>query len=304
MTAGQVIRVIDPHLHLFDLPQGRYAWLEHLGPRQKQKIARSFSLNDIELSGPLSLVGFVHIEAGFDNDRPWREIECIEALQSQHAHKDNPISLRSAGNIDLRVSPPAFKHAIDKQLVFYSCKAMRHILDEQAAEILSHEHAIENLKCLAKHNILFELQMPFTQSDAVAPLLKLLDAIPNLQLVINHAGAYPIAQADTINDEHKQAVKMWKANLSSVAKYPQVSVKCSGWEMAKTDYDIADLRPCIEHIKACFGSSRMMFASNFPLVLFAQSYQSYWEMMLELALVCDIKPEQVCYENAHRIYGF
>ena len=63
------MKIIDAHLHLFDLQAGEYRWLSPDNPPfwpDKPVIAKNFSESDLVVSAPEQLSGFVHIEAGFD----------------------------------------------------------------------------------------------------------------------------------------------------------------------------------------------------------------------------------------------
>ena len=71
------MKIIDPHLHLFDLSQGEYSWLKPECPPfwpDKSLVAKNFSEHDLRLNESLKLTGFVHIDAGFNNQQPRREI--------------------------------------------------------------------------------------------------------------------------------------------------------------------------------------------------------------------------------------
>ena len=75
-------RLFDPHVHLFDLSQGDYHWLRRKGAPfwpQKQAITRNFKQQDLHLKEPLQHCGAVHIEAGFDNAEPARELQWLAA---------------------------------------------------------------------------------------------------------------------------------------------------------------------------------------------------------------------------------
>ena len=69
---------IDPHVHLFALQEGDYHWLKPNNPPfwpDKDVIAKSTYEHHLRRASKGKLTGFVHIEAGFDNERPWREID-------------------------------------------------------------------------------------------------------------------------------------------------------------------------------------------------------------------------------------
>ena len=93
------MKIIDPHLHLFALELGHYHWLKAENPPfwpDKQHIYKSFDETDLMLTAPYSLAGFIHIEAGFDNEQPWRELAALE----QSCNKP----FRAIANIDLTSS--------------------------------------------------------------------------------------------------------------------------------------------------------------------------------------------------------
>ncbi|MFC4699546.1 amidohydrolase family protein [Glaciecola siphonariae] len=339
-----MISIIDPHIHLFDRSHGEYAWLKCLPTEHARKIARDFGPADIQLKAPFKLEALVHIEAGFDNERPWRELENIERKLATYAHSTisadascnkplelSPLSakthnqglapqriaLKSAGCIDLTERPAVFARTLTKLLNHRSLAALRHILDDDAVATLQHPNTLSNLAqlsnsktCVRKQGIesglLFELQMNVSDSHAVDALVGILYRLPNLEVVLNHAGFAPIggghANLGLLNK------MQWQLNLARLSALPNLFIKCSGWEMTSNgqstpSYNDSDLVSVIQHVIACFGAQRIMFASNFPLVRYEYEYQAYWMMMSRLARRCNLDVEQVCFENAKRIYN-
>ena len=267
--ATNKIKIIDPHLHLFDLTKGDYQWLSPNNPPfwpDKDIISKNFSEQDLTLLAPLSLAGFVHIEAGFDNEQPWREIQWLE----QHCN----LPFRSIAAIDLTLPETSFIQQLDKLSAYLSVVGIRHIFDEQALSLLTNNQVITNFKILDKRALIFELQMPFCCGDSVNALREVISANENISFIINHAGFPPL-------DTSSNNWTLWQKNLLSVAHYKNVAIKCSGWEMISREYTPiwqgAAVKFCIE----AFSYSRVMLASNFPLVLFALSYQSYWQTIVE-----------------------
>ena len=128
---------IDPHIHFFALQHGHYDWLKPNNPpywRDKSVIARSVYERDLFKGNHATLGGFVHIEAGFDNGQPWREVVFLE----QHCVKP----FRSVANIDLRSSTSLSD--IDRLKRFRSVVGLRHILDDDAATA---DGQIEFIEC-------------------------------------------------------------------------------------------------------------------------------------------------------------
>jgi len=294
MTA-KPLKIIDPHIHLFNLEQGEYQWLKTNNPPywpNKAHIAKSFTEQDITLNSAFELAGFVHIEAGFDNQQPWREIAYLE--------KSCQFPFRSIAFIDLLLTTQEFKQHLKQILSYQSVVGCRYILDHQALEILTNPQALANLSMLAQHNLLFELQMSLSDNLAVSALIQLLTAQPKLTLIINHAGSPQLANRldSTINTN-------WFKNITKLAQFTQCTIKCSGWEMVDNNYTLAQIQVIIKLCLTAFGEQRVMLASNFPLCLFSKSYQNYWQDLQLLVKMLNLNEQQqalLFYKNARRCY--
>ncbi|REL25985.1 amidohydrolase [Thalassotalea euphylliae] len=299
------MRIIDPHLHLFDLDCGDYSWLKPENPPywpDKQIITRNFDCSALTLEQPFSLAGFVHIEAGFDNNQPWREIAWLEKTVS--------LPFKSVATIDLSAELPSYCETLAKLNTFSSVVGVRHILDESAEAILEQANIIEKFNMLANLGLHFELQLSLADSAAQSLLSAILDRVPNLRIMINHAG-WP--SLDITQDTS------WQAGVQRLARYDNIAIKCSGWEMTARDYCAHWQQQVIDYAIACFGRHRVMLASNFPLSLFSNSYQALWQGYCDILKQSHLSNEvpnkvsnnvpsevvnQLCFENAYTWYGF
>jgi predicted TIM-barrel fold metal-dependent hydrolase len=260
-------QLIDAHLHLFNLAQGNYHWLKEKNPPfwpDKNIINQSFNEQDLKLTPSFELGGFIHIEAGFDNKQPWREISWLES----HCK----IPFRSVAAVDLTLDKDAFIQQVDQLLSYKSVVGCRHILDEQAAEILQSNDISNNLNYLASKQLSFDLQMPLTDKKSVDLLVKLLTSIPVLTIMINHAG-WPPYQSDFKG----KAWLDWQDAINTLSQFKQCAIKCSGWEMIDRNYSDDFIARVISSCIDAFGDNRVMLASNFPLNLFHQSYENLWQ---------------------------
>lgn len=288
------MQIIDPHLHLFDLAKGDYHWLKPENQpawHDKHLICNDFNEQDLTLNSPFELSGFVHIEAGFDNQRPWREIQWLE--------KSVSTPFKSIATVDLTVESLEFSKLVNKLSTFNSVVGVRHILDDEAFNILTHKNTLTNLLLLAHSGLHFELQMPLANQKAIRHLTALLQQCPKLRVVINHCGWPALAPTwQKSNNEN------WLAGLTLLAAFPQITIKCSGWEMMHRDYQQGDIKAVIQQVIAAFSIERVMLASNFPLTLFNQSYQSLWQLYKSKLVFNHGGLEALCYGNAKRIYRF
>jgi predicted TIM-barrel fold metal-dependent hydrolase len=286
------MKIIDPHLHLFDLTKGDYHWLkannQPLWP-DKARINRNFSESDLQLSSNLELAGFVHIEAGFDNNKPWREIQWLQSVCK--------MPFRSVACIDLTLSPQLFTFHLKQLLTFKSVVGCRYILDEEAVTLLKNTQVQNNLRLLAQHKLSFDAQLILNDNKSVQALINVLKDIPELRVIINHAG-WP--SVDESNTEYNH----WLTNIRSLAKFPQCAIKCSGWEMTDRRYKQAWVINIIDICFTHFGEGRVMLASNFPLCLFTRDYGVLWQNYCESTGFSQHLLASATYNTAHDWYKF
>ena len=72
---------------------------------------------------------------------------------------------------------------------------------------------------------------------------------------------------------------------------------------AKPDWQIADLRRAVDHIRACFGPRRLLWGSDWPVVNLAGGYAKW--LAAAQSLLADLSPIEaggVFGGNAVRIY--
>ncbi|QUM82332.1 amidohydrolase family protein [Moritella sp. 5] len=284
--------IIDPHIHLFDRNKGSYAWLKPENPpywSDKEIINNDFFENDLILKSPLTLSGFVHIEAGFDNDSPWREIEWLESTVS--------CPFKSVACINLMLDPEDFIDHIKRLKKFSSVIGVRHILDEQAHRLLTSHVAQMNLVYLATTGLHFEAQLSGSDTKGINALVNVARQNLGLTFIISHAAFAPL-------DSTHQTLQCWKNGMVSLAAFPNIVVKASGWEMTRRDYiNTNSIDTVITELLSLFGEDRIMLASNFPLALFTTSYQELWAYYKALDLPLPLL-EKLCHTNAKRIYQF
>jgi predicted TIM-barrel fold metal-dependent hydrolase len=290
------MKIIDPHIHLFNLEQGDYHWLKADNPpfwSDKYLINKTFTEKDLSLDLPLALAAFVHIEAGFDNNKPWRELAALE-------HNCNE-TYKAIASIDLTASSNGFAHYLELLAEHRSFIGVRHILDEQALKLLTDKQVITNFKNLndfaknSNQDLVFETQLILYENTAVNALCDVISDNPDISFIINHAGFPPA-------DIQEKQWLYWQNNLLKLATFSHVAMKCSGWEMTDRHYQPAWLNENLTLIFKYFGVKNMMLASNFPLCLFShKSYQTYWQSIITSDFFQALTKQEksaLCYDNA------
>ena len=294
------MKIIDPHLHLFNLTQGDYYWLDSKNPPfwpDKYKINKSFDEKSLSLTEPLELAGFVHIEAGFNNDQAWQEIAYLEKTCLK--------PFCSIAAIDFLAPSNLFTNTLDKLLSYNSMVGVRHIIDDQDHSIFNDKQALVNFESLNQYGLIFEMRLPLSltchqnQDQPLTVLTKVIANSSNTRFIINHAGFPP---TDTRSLEWQQ----WQNNLSILASHPNTVIKCSGWEMLDREYCEQWLSHCLSTCIDIFSLERVMLASNFPLCLFShENYNNYWLSIINTDVMSQYNGQQksaLLYNNALKFY--
>ncbi len=290
------MQIIDPHIHLFNLAKGQYHWLKESNPPfwpDKQVIHRDFCYTDLALTD-LKLVGLVHIEAGFDNHKPWLEIAWLEENWRVNGNK---LPLKTVAFVDITLNSHDFDLQLKQLSQYKSVVGCRYILDEDAGKLLSDHQVVRNLEILKERDWLFELHVSLTDEQMVHQVVNFCTEQNTPKMIINHAGFPP-----HISDI--ESWQLWRKHLAQLAQFDHLAMKCSGWEMTERAYDLAWLNAVLGQVIHFFGSERTMLASNFPLPLFSQPYNSLWQAYTQALDLTSEQLRQVCHDSAFHWYRF
>lgn len=145
-------------------------------------------------------------------------------------------------------------------------------------------------EAMVAHNLTFDaLVLP----RHLGRLRQLLARHPNLRCVIDHAAKPAIA--DSQFDE-------WAADIAAIAHDSAAYCKISGLlTEAGRDWKPADLAPYIAHLLLHFGSHRLIWGSDWPVLTLAATYDDWVETARSL-LPADISDGGIFGENAADLY--
>lgn len=128
------------------------------------------------------------------------------------------------------------------------------------------------LATVAEAGLVNELVVRMPQLPSVA---RAAAALPGSTFVLDHLGKPPIAAG---------GLEQWRSLITPVARLENVVVKLSGL-VAEADWATwtpADLRPYVETAVELFGTTRLMFGSDWPVLEVAASYAEVKDAMTEL----------------------
>jgi L-fuconolactonase len=144
--------------------------------------------------------------------------------------------------------------------------------------------------------------------------LELLRATPGTQFVLDHFGT-PLGVGEYAG-QRDEIYQKWRTDIASIAKCTNVVAKLGGlampdcgfgWDQrdrpASSDELVAAQQHYYHHVIECFGPSRCMFESNFPVDKRSLSYASYWNAMKKIASrYNEAEQHAMFYGTAERVY--
>ncbi len=128
-------------------------------------------------------------------------------------------------------------------------------------------------------------------------LRRLLDRYPDIPVVVDHGAKPPIAQGQR---------EPWARDLAIVARDSRTLCKVSGLVTESgSNWQVSDLKPYVDHLLECFGSSRLMWGSDWPVVNRAGGYER-WRKASDV-LMAGLPAEdrdRINGQTAASFYGF
>ncbi|MBM7070514.1 amidohydrolase family protein [Shewanella sp. 202IG2-18] len=276
--------IFDPHVHFIDLTKGHYHWLRNANEcwlKNVNQIKKNFSVEDLKLFPPFELDGFTHVEAGFDNTHPERELSFVSSISK----KASLISY-----LALDTPPTIFEQKLSLFMLFQQFIGIRDISEGEDFRRLKVDSVVTNLSLLESCQLIFEAQFNLDDHNAVTLFYSLARQRPKLKIVINHCGFVSPSNYES-----------WSYSIKKLSQCQNIYIKFCGFEMLSQCVTSEFKQEVLDTLLESFSESRVMFASNVPLCLTQKTYQQIWQEYSEMQL----KPEvwrKLSYENAKRVY--
>jgi L-fuconolactonase len=244
--------LIDAHHHLWKYSAEQYPWITG----DMELLQRDFLVDDLKkVVHQAGITGVVTVQAR----QTLEETEWLLALAGQNDFMRGVVGWVPLAEEDVHYRLEQFSQ-------FPKLKAVRHVLHDEADDLFmlrnDFNRGIAHLKefNLAYDLLIFERHLPQT--------IEFVDRHPHQIFVLDHI-AKPL-----IRDG---ALSPWKASILKLAERNNVYCKLSGMvtEADWTNWREKDLQPYFDIVIEAFGPERLMFGSDWPVVLVASSYQRW-----------------------------
>ncbi|MGG1572547.1 amidohydrolase family protein [Fictibacillus sp. NRS-1165] len=274
--------MIDSHQHFWKLQRNDYGWLsEDMGVLYQDYMPEDLTplLKQYQISGTV-------------------------VVQAAPAYEETLFLLSLYDRYDwicgvvgwLDLSSPSFPAQLASLLEHPGIVGLRPMLqDIEEPDWILQDQVTENVNCLHQHHLPLDLLI---NQKHIPSILTLLKALPELKAVVDHMAKPNISGGE---------LDGWKQDMKSLSEYPNVWCKVSGFmtEAEPYTWKTKDFEPYIGHIVETFGTSRLLFGSDWPVCLAAGSYQDTIEIIREnlQSTVSPAEMDQIFSENARQFYN-
>jgi L-fuconolactonase len=271
--------MIDAHQHFWRLDRGDYEWLTG----RPSPICRDFGPADLApILDRTGIARTILVQAAAS----LAETEFLLELAARASFVAGVV-----GWADLAAKDAAAtitRMAADKLLV-----GLRPMLQDIADDDFILRAELEPaLDAMLENGLVFDaLVVP----RHLCRVLVFLDRHPNLTVVVDH-GAKPFIR-DRVLDP-------WRDDMAAIARRGNSFCKLSGLVTeARADWSVADLRPYVAHLLNTFGSERLIWGSDWPVVNLGGGYERWLDATRTLLGALDPAERAAVFGgNATRIY--
>jgi L-fuconolactonase len=271
-TPSGAKQTIDSHVHFWKYDKKRDAWITSDMKILQQdylpeQLALNFKRNGVD--------GCLAVQA----DSSELETRFLVELAKTH-----PVIKGVVGWIDL--SKPEAEERLHEFSVHSIISGYRHIVQSEADDFLTKKDFLRGVRALKEYDYSYDLLIYPRQLPAA---LKFVSSLPDQKIVLDHC-AKPDIKAKKMED--------WKPWIKEIAQHPQLQCKLSGLftEAAWKSWSPADFYPYLDVVVEAFGPDRLMFGSDWPVILLSGLYVQ-WKSMLEKYL------EYFSVEQRDKIFG-
>jgi predicted TIM-barrel fold metal-dependent hydrolase len=253
------IPFVDTHFHLHDLkrPELRYVWLERdwvhplLGDIDPLK-SQHYWIQDFIAESRFSYVTkAVHVQAALGTSDPVSETKWLQALADKFGY---PQALIAECHFD----QPDAQSVLERQVQYENVRGIR---DFGPGDYLMDPAWRKGFRLLGKFNLVSCID---TRPERAAKLADLANAHPDIPICVDHCALPERRDPDYF--------KMWRKAIGEMAKAPTVTMKISGLGMCDNHWTLDSLRPWILSCIDLFGTSRVVFGTNWPVDRMYSSY--------------------------------
>ncbi|MBT1695828.1 amidohydrolase family protein [Fulvivirgaceae bacterium PWU4] len=271
---------IDSHQHFWKYNPVNHGWIND----EMQNIRRDFLPDQL---GPLlrehHIDGCVTVQVDQTEDETMFMLSLAERYDFIRG---------VVGWIDLR--SPDLEERLQHFRQFPRLKGFRHIVQGEPKGFLADRKFIEGVNKLARYNFTYDLLIYHHQLEEALAFVR---QVPDVKIVVDHIAKPSIRTGEKTH---------WELNMAALATFKNVYCKVSGMvtEARWKDWKQEDFNPYLDEVFETFGTSRVMYGSDWPVCLVAASYGEQLAIVQQyIAALSESEKKLVLGENAKTFYN-
>jgi len=246
-------KVIDTHMHSWDLQKVKYSWLDG----DTSILAQNYYPSGIEAQLQAANVSTaVMVQAANNLEDTAFMFECAAQY---------PWIIGVVGWIDL-LNPETAKKQLEAHVQNKYFKGIRHLIhDEPDHNWLLQPEVIESLEILADHGVPFDVVG--VKIEHIKAAIQVVKQIPHLKMVFDHLNHPPIATSEQF--------AAWGEAIAEAAAKPNFYAKISGLGTCCAnfnDWSASTIEPYVAYVIEYFSVNKLMIGGDWPVSLLAGDY--------------------------------
>jgi L-fuconolactonase len=241
---------IDSHQHFWHYDPAEQTWMtgEALAP-----LKRDYQPADLQ---PLIEAADIQATVAVQASQTLKETEALLELSDQHDFIRGVV-----GWVDLQ--SPQVREQLSQYVLRRHFVGVRHVVhDEPDDRFMLRPDFLRGLSTLAEFDLTYDLLLRPQHLPAAVEVVR---HLPQQRFVLDHI-AKPLIKEGLLAP--------WDAGLRALARFDNVYCKVSGMvtEAAWSAWKPVDFTPYLDVVFDCFGASRLMFGSDWPVCTLAAGY--------------------------------
>ena len=246
---------LDAHQHFWSYDAAQYPWIPPGSPLHRSWLPADLAA----LQRPLGFDGSIAVQAR----QVIEESDWLLGLADQHETVKGVV-----GWVDLRSD--RVEADLERLAQHPKFVGVRHVVQEEPDDdfMLGREFQ-RGISKLAAYGLTYDILIFPKQLEAA---IRLAENFPAQPFVLDHIAKPPIKDG---------TIEPWAKQLRRLAQLPNVHCKVSGMltEADHRAWTPEQFRPYLDVVFEAFGPSRLMYGSDWPVCLFAGSYEQAYRLV-------------------------
>jgi L-fuconolactonase len=248
--------MIDAHVHFWNYDRIKDAWINE----DMKILQRNFLPQDLRSTlSENKIDGIIAVQA----DQSENETSFLIDLA-----KENPEIKGIVGWVDLQ------NEHVEERLQYFSqfsiIKGFRHIVQAEPKGFFQNKKFLKGISFFESFGYTYDILIYHNQ---LAEAIEFVNKFPDQKFIIDHC-AKPDVKNKKLSD--------WKKLMYEIAQNKNVCCKLSGLitEATWSHWSESDLYPYLDAVFTSFGTERVLFGSDWPVMLLSGTYAK-WKQLLE-----------------------